>query len=219
MSGLKIIDLSYTIDNNCMTCGTPWHEKVKLKHIGKIRDVGRNTHSIVLGSHTGTHMDAPLHFFDGETGIDEVDLEKICGKCCVVNMSNKKGGSVITKEDLQNVIIEKRMLFRFDWFKHWQKEDFYKGFPFFSIEAAEYLVEQGLKVIALDTPSPDDGSAIGMKDDSPVHKLFLKNNVTIIEYLTNTDKLDSHKDYQLIALPLKLKNCDGSPARVIMMEV
>lgn len=216
---MKIIDLSYTIDENCMTCGTPWHVNVQLKHLGKLEEVGRNTHSIFLGSHTGTHMDAPLHFYGGKPGIDQVNLEKVCGACSVVDMTNFGPNSVISKEDLLDIHISERMLFRFDWFKHWQQPDFYKAFPYFSMEAAEYLVENGMKVIAMDTPSPDNGSAIGEKDDSPVHKLFLGNDVTIIEYLTNTDSLKEDGKYELIALPLKLKDCDGSPARVVMMEV
>ncbi len=216
---MKIIDLSYTIDESCMTCGTPWHVNVQLNHLGKIGEVGRNTHSILLGSHTGTHMDAPMHFFDGEPGIDQADLEKICGACSIVDMTHIGPDGIVNKEDVQGLMVTERMLFRFDWFKHWQQEDFYKSFPYFTIEAAEYLVEQGMKVIALDTPSPDCGSAIGELDDSPVHKLFLKSDVTIIEYLTNTDQLVKDKKYELIALPLKLKDCDGSPARVIMLEV
>ena len=111
------------------------------------------------------------------------------------------------------------MLFKFEWFKNWQSSVFYSEFPYFSLEAAEYLVNKGMKVIALDTPSPDCGKAIGQRDDSPVHKLFLMNNITIIEYLTDTDKLDGEKRNILMALPLKLRDCDGAPARVVMLEV
>lgn len=215
---MKIIDLTYTLDDTCMTCGTPWHEKVKLSKLGTIAEVGRNTQKIVLGSHSGTHMDAPLHFFENREGIDKADLNRICGLCSIVDMTHKKGGSVIELSDVENIKITERMLFKFEWFKNWKCDNFYKDFPYFSMEAAEYLYNKGLRVIALDTPSPDCGSAIGEKDDSPVHKFFLKNDVTIIEYLTETDKLDINKNYLLVALPLKLKDCDGSPARVIVME-
>lgn len=101
-----------------------------------------------------------------------------------------------------------------------KKKEYYKDFPFFSIEAAEYLVKSGIKLIALDTPSPDSGQNIklGGKYDSPVHKLFLENEIIIIEYLTNTDKINCDKKLKIVALPLKLKGIDGSPARVIIME-
>ena len=216
---MKIIDLSYTLDESCMTCGTPWHEKVRLKPLGTIETVGRNTHSITLGSHTGTHMDAPLHFLEGTEGIDCVNLEKLCGPCTVIDMAHKGQGDVVTLQDVEQLEITQRMLFRFCWFRHWKTDIFYNQFPFFSEGAAQYLVEQGLQVLALDTPSPDDGSAIGKMDDSPVHKILLKNNVTIIEYWTHTDLLDTAKRYNLFALPLKLKDCDGAPSRIIMVEV
>ena len=215
---MKIIDLSYTIDENCMTCQAPWHETVSLRPLGKIHEVGRNTSSIRLGSHTGTHMDAPLHFFDGAEGIDDADLERICGDCQVVDMTAKNSGSTVTAEDIEKLRITERMLFRFDWHRHWQTDQFYRDFPYFTVEAARMLIDGGMRVIALDTPSPDTGAAINKMDDSPVHKLFLKQGVTIIEYLTNTDALDMKKNYRLVALPLKLRHCDGSPARVIMVE-
>jgi len=215
---MKIIDLSYTIDKNCMTCGTPWHEKVKLAPLGTLATVGRNTHSITLGSHTGTHMDAPLHFLDKTAGIDQVDLDKICGSCQVVNMTHKGTGDIVSLQDVKPLAVTKRMLFRFDWFRHWQTTQFYKDFPFFSEDAARYLVDGGMRVLALDTPSPDTGAAIGKMDDSPVHKILLKSDVTIIEYLTNTDQLDLTKSHTIFPLPLKLRDCDGAPSRVIVLE-
>ena len=110
------------------------------------------------------------------------------------------------------------MLFRFDWWKKWKTPDYYKSFPFFSMEAITCLIKQGMRVIALDTPSPDTGAAITDKDDSPIHKKLLENGVTIIEYLTNTDRLSRDRQYTLFALPLKIKDCDGAPARVIAVE-
>ena len=201
-----------------MTCGTSWHVKAALKPMGKINEVGRNTHVIRLGSHTGTHIDAPLHFFDGMDGIDRLDLSKVCGKCQVVDFSHIKAGEQVLLKDVANLAVTKRMLFKFNWFRQWQTKHFYKDFPFFSLQAAEYLLKNGLEVIALDTPSPDSSNGIGEFDDSPVHKLFLENGVVIIEYLNNTDCLETGNMYTLIALPLKLRDCDGSPARVIMME-
>lgn len=215
---MKIIDLSYTIDNECMTCGTPWHERVMIKNLGTIGEVGRNTSIIHLGSHTGTHMDAPLHFYDGAEGINKANLEKICGTCTVIDMTNKGTGDIVNLKDVEGLSLTSRVLFRFDWFKNWKTDQFYKDFPYFSMEAAQYIVKSGVKVVALDTPSPDTGKAIGEGIDSPVHKLFLENDITIIEYLKDTDKINMNAKNILVALPLKIKDCDGSPARVIIME-
>lgn len=215
---MNIVDLTLNIDNECMTCGTEWHERVFIKPLGRIREVGRNTHSILLGSHSGTHVDAPLHFFTDTEGIDQIDLKQVCGDVAIVDFSYIKQGQYIKLENVKDVEVKKRMLFRFDWFKKWKTEEYYVQFPYFSLESIQYLVEKGMRVMALDTPSPDDGSAITLKDDSINHKFLLSHGVTIIEYLTNTDQLKQGRQYQLFALPLKIKNCDGAPARVIAVE-
>ena len=81
--------------------------------------------------------------------------------------------------------------------------------------------ENGMRLMALDTPSPDDGSAINniSDEDSPNHKFMLKKGVIIVEYLCNTDKLDLNKKYEIFALPLKIIGSDGAPARVIVREI
>ena len=214
---MKIIDLSLTIDNECMTCGTPWHEKVKIEQLGKIDEVGRNTSRIIFGSHSATHMDAPKHFIDEKYGIDELDLDVCIGNVQCVDFHNNDK-PVIDIEDLRDVDIVERMLFAFGWYRKWKTDEYYKGFPFFTESAIRYLVDNGMRLMALDTPSPDDGGAINVKDDSPNHKYLLANDIIIVEYLTNTGAIDFSKNHELIALPLKIKGIDGSPARVVLKE-
>ncbi len=218
---MKIIDLSINTDNECMTCGTPWHQKVAIEKMGTIDKVGRNTSSIVLGSHSGTHMDAPLHFYDGRRSIDELHLEQCIGRVTCVDFTDKPAGTVITKKDLEKIKVTERMLFVFGWYKNWKTSKYYDHFPYFEEDAVNDLIEKGMKLIALDTPSPDDGAAIYQqgKEDSPNHKLLLNKEIIIIEYLTNTNAIDFDKQYRMIALPLKLKGADGSPARVILEEI
>lgn len=213
------IDLSHTIDEECMTCGTPWHVKPSVERLGTLKTVGRNTSIIRLGSHSATHLDAPLHFVDGAYGVDEIPLEKLCGAIQVVDMTCKKPGSIVTMDDLQGVRPTTKMLFKFHWYKNWKKTFFYEDYPFFSLEVLEWLVENGLEMMAMDTPSPDCGKAISEKDDSLGHKLLLKNSVVIVEYLNATEALNPSNRYEIVALPLKLKGCDGSPARVIIREM
>lgn len=213
------IDLSYTIDEECMTCGTPWHIKPSTERLGTLKTVGRNTSIIRLGSHSATHLDAPLHFIDGAYGVDEIPLKKLCGAVQVVDMTHKKPGSIVTMDDLQGVRPTTKMLFKFHWYKNWKKASFYEDYPFFSLKVLEWLVENGLEMMAMDTPSPDCGKAISEKDDSLGHKLLLKNSVVIVEYLNATEVLNPSKRYEIVALPLKLKGGDGSPARVIIREM
>ena len=216
---MSIIDLSMTIDNECMTCNAPWHEKVSIQKLGRLSEVGRNTSKFRLGSHTATHMDAPLHFFDNAFGIDKVDLEKCVGKVTCVDLRHKKAGEVVTFEDVKHINVTERMLFVFGWYEWWKTEKYYKAFPYFEKGAIDYLVENGMKFMAMDTPSPDDGSAIQKKDDSPMHKILLEKEIVIVEYLCNTLQIDFSSEYEIIALPLKIEGADGSPARVILKEI
>jgi arylformamidase len=215
---MRIIDLSFSIDNETPSCGTSWHQNVNIMQMGTIESVGRNTHSILLGSHTATHMDAPLHFIDNGRSVDSLDLDILCGDVKVVDFSHLKAGSVVSLIMIKKMEVTKRMLFRFDWFKKWKTTDYYIDFPCFSEDAIRYLMDNGLKLLALDTPSPDSGININSKNDSPNHKILLSNDVVIIEYLNNTDLISKDKEYQIIALPIKVKGCDGAPSRVILIE-
>lgn len=215
---MKIIDLTLLMEDGMPTCGTSWHETVKITPMGTLEEVGRNTHSLTFGSHTGTHMDAPAHFMSGGKTIEHLDLDKICGEVQILDYSHKQQGTMITMEDLENIHVTPRMLFRFGWYKHWKTEQYYKEFPCFSKEAMIFLLEGGLEVLALDTPSPDGFQGIASRTDSENHKILLEKNVVIIEYLTNTFQLDLDKKYDLIALPLKIQGSDGSPSRVIAIE-
>lgn len=216
---MAIIDLSLIIDNECLTCGTPWHQKVAIESMGTIESVGRNTSRFVLGSHSASHMDAPLHFINGAHGIDKTDLNICVGPVTCVDFTHISAGDVVSLNDVKNLNITTRMLFVFGWFKKWKTKEYYKGFPYFSTDAVKYLMENGMKLMALDTPSPDDGSAIKEKEDSPNHMLLLKKDIVIVEYLCNTDQIDFEKKYEIIALPLKVKDADGSPSRVIIREL
>lgn len=215
-----IIDLSLELDNECMTCAMPWHENVRIKELGKLDEVGRNTSSILMGSHSGTHMDAPRHFFNEKPGIEQADLNLCCGKASVIDFSHKRKGEKVMLGDLKNIVVQKRMIFRFLWYKYWKTEQYYNDFPCFDREAVEYLIKNGMQVMALDTPSPDSAGNIRDKGDkdSPNHKLLLDAGVIIIEYLTNTEQLLVEEEYIFMALPLKIKNSDGAPARVIAIK-
>lgn len=217
---MRIIDVSMGLDGDCMTCGTPWHAQVAVSQLGHLKEVGRNTSKIVLGSHSGTHIDAPKHFFDDGYGVDKLNLDILCGEISVIDFQNIHQGGCVQLKDIEKIKVTQRMLFRFGWYEYWKSEKYYDRFPYFSIEAARYLVENGLKLIALDTPSPDNGRCIHaeMQEDSPVHKYFLKNDVIIVEYLTNTKCIQNNKTCSIIALPLKIIGCDGAPGRVIIKE-
>ncbi len=216
-----IVDLTLEIENGMPTCGTDWHQKVEICRMGTLESVGRNTHRIVLGSHSGTHIDAPFHFLSEGYTMEMIDVDYLWGDVRVVDFRSKKRGDVVQLEDIKSIPVEKRMLFAFGWYHNWKLDVYYRGFPYFSAEAVDYLIDNGMKMMAMDTPSPDDGSSISQSgiSDSPNHKKLLSKGVVIVEYLCNTDVLEPEKRYEIAAFPLKVKGSDGSPARVMLREV
>lgn len=214
-----IIDLTVTIENAMPTCGTSWHQEVEIKKLGTIETVGRNTSSYLMGSHTGTHMDAPRHFFDEGRSINDISVDELCGQISIVDLRRFRKGMLVHKEDIDSIPVSSKMLFVFGWCNYWNTNLYYSDYPYFSPEAIQYLINNGVKFMAMDTPSPDPIKAIELKDDSINHKVLLRNEVILLEYLTNTFLIDFEKKYEIIALPLKIKNGDGAPCRVILREI
>lgn len=216
---MKAIDLSYTIENDMPTCGTPWHQNVNISPMGQLDTVGRNTHSITLGSHTGTHMDAPYHFIENGKKIHELDIEDMMGDITIIDFRNIGIQNIVTEDEISDIEVTEKMMFIFGWNKNWKKDIFYKDFPFFTIGAIRELIRRGMRFMAMDTPSPDAGGAIRNKTTgSENHIELLKNGIIIVEYLTNTELIDMKKKYEIIALPLKVLGSDGSPCRVVLRE-
>lgn len=218
---MKIVDLSFEIETDMPTCGTAWHQCVEIESMGTIESVGRNTHRILLGSHSGTHMDAPSHFIQRGRTVRDLDIANMVGPVTVIDFRNIGAGCQVSLEDVRSINVTSRMAFVFGWYHKWKTDQYYKEFPYFSTESIKYLINHGMKYMAMDTPSPDAGGAISnlRGEDSPNHKLLLKNEVIIVEYLNNTEELLDGKRYELISLPLKIRDSDGSPARVLAREV
>ncbi len=147
---------------------------------------------IFMGSHSGTHMDAPSHFIkDGRT-IEQIDLKKCIGECKVVTPNG-----TIQENDVSQWLSDgiKRLLFRGD-------EIITKG-------AAEKMRETGLLCIGI------EGLSVGsMAHPAEVHKILLQEEIVILEGLNLSDVEDGI--YELIALPLKIAEIDGSPVRAIL---
>lgn len=219
----EVIDLTYPICEGMTTFNAPWHPHVEITKMGRLGFEGRSTTKISFGSHTGTHMDAPLHFVKDGESIDLLETERMIGPVTIISL-NLKENEIVTKSHLQEIKFSERVIFNFGWGKNWGSKKFYNGYPFFSKDAAEYLIKQGVKMVCMDTPSPDDSrislqySELGSDKDSPIHKIFLSNGIILIEYLANLSKIKANKDWQIAALPLKIQGSDGSPARVILFR-
>lgn len=218
----NIIDLSMMIREGMQTFAAHWHPFVEVTQMGRFGIEDRETRKIVLGTHTGTHVDAPRHFVkDGET-IDNIPLNILVGSASVLDFSSAQDFQEITVADLKQTIGDRpltRLIIRFDWdSRALGTNRYYSDHPFLSKDACRWLVENGCKLIALDTPQPDNPiNGRGSENDAENHKILLGNHVIIVEYLVNIRKI-TKSIVDLVVAPLRIEGGDGAPARCFAIE-
>ena len=189
----------------------PGDPGVKIERVRDVEKGDRNTLSeVCMGAHTGTHMDAPLHFVRGGAGIDQLPLDVAMGRARVIEIED---GESIKVEELQKHDIrrDERILFKTRNSSHvWREADFVEDFVYMSIEAARLLVERGVSLIGVDYLSVGGYK----KDGSEVHQTLLQAGIWLIEGL-DLSKV-SAGEYDLVCLPLKIVDGDGAPARAVV---
>jgi arylformamidase len=217
----RIIDLTLPIHEGMATFPSYWHPRVELIQLGSLDHENRETRRLVIGTHTGTHCDAPKHFLAGGSSVDSLPLDILIGPALVIDLSDSLPGREIGVADIKMKLGDRRperVVFRFDWSTRWGEQSYYTDYPFFSVDAGIWLSEKGVKLIGLDTPSPDNPvHCRGNVPDSPVHKIMLRSGIILVEYLCNLQALQI-PEIELIVLPLKILGGDGSPARCVAIE-
>ena len=211
---MKLLDLTLTVSENIPTFpGSPQPSFVQDKNI---KNDGYNSELLFLSSHTGTHLDAPYHFQEKGEKIHEISLKRLVSSAILVK-SRKKGDQPITKTDIQK--FEKKhgkipsgstVIFWTGWQKMIKNNSYFIRNPGLSVAAAKYLVSKKINLVGTDSPSID----LGKDKRFPVHHIFSKNNILIVENLANLEKIRSSK-FHFVVLPLKLKGATGSPVRAI----
>ena len=208
---MKIYDISVLVWDGLPTW--PGDPKLMMDLASSIAlgNVANVTH-LDMGAHTGTHLDAPFHFDKNGSGIDQLPLETLIGPCRVFDLTDVTGditAAALEKCDWRGV---KRALFKTRNSRHWAQGDqeFDKGFTALGADSAAHLIEHGVELVGIDYLSVE---AFGSKAH-PVHEILLGMGVVIVESL-NLSEVPAG-DYELIALPVKLKGADGAPARVVL---
>lgn len=213
-----IIDLTMTLREGIMTFPVHWHPVLEITQLGRFHVEGRETRKIIMGTHTGTHVDAPRHFVPNGETIENTDLDIYYGPARILDFSDLPDKSEVSLAMIKERIglnFPPRLLFRYDWEKRISNLEYYSHHPYLSEEACEWLVKQGVKLVGTDAPMPDDPrNGRGSKKDSPNHTIFLSNGVAILEYLVNLAQIPS-ENFILAALPLPIESGDGSPVRAV----
>ena len=171
-----------------------------------------NVSMLEFGAHTGTHVDAPAHFIEGANTIDKLPLETLIGRARVVRVPDEVleiDPTFLSGCDLDGV---ERVIFHTRNSAFWNGEGFRKDFTHLLPEAAELLVERGVKLVGTDYLSIEKFHS----GHHRTHLTLLRKNVVIVEGLKLSDVPPG--DYELICLPLKIADGagDGAPARVVL---
>ena len=167
--------------------------------------------AITMGSHTGTHMDAPFHMIDGGKTLEQFPLEAVVGRARVVEITGVRSIGRAQLERLNWDGVE-RVLFKTDNSGHWNDGKFYEDFVYLEPEGAEFLVQRGVKLVGIDYWSIDKFKS----ESHPSHFVLLGKDIVILEGLNLSGPAAG--EYMLCALPLNLQDADGAPARVILMD-
>ena len=170
-----------------------------------------NVSTLSFGAHTGTHVDAPAHFIEGARRIDALSLDVLIGPARVLRVPddvNEIDPEFIDRCDLNDV---ERVLFHTRNSSFWN-EGFRKDFTHLLPEAAQLLVDRGIKLVGTDYLSIEKFHS----GHHRTHLTLLSNNVVIVEGLNLTEVAEA--DYELICLPLKIAEGagDGAPARAVL---
>jgi arylformamidase len=162
-----------------------------------------------LGVHTGTHVDAPVHFIAGAPGIHELPLGSLLGPARVVALPDAR---TITAQAIEKIapVAGERLLFRTDnSTRCWRNDTFVPDYTYLSLAAARALAAERVATVGVDYLS------IGGGDDGPaIHRVLLESDICVIEGL-NLSQIAPGL-YDLICLPLRIHDADGAPARVLL---
>ncbi|WP_262695307.1 cyclase family protein [Kordiimonas aquimaris] len=235
LNEVKLIDLSHTYDDKTLFWPT---SPIKFEHPELSYGPSGNgyfysAYTFATAEHGGTHLDAPIHFFESGQTVDALDLNDLMLPVNVIDVTDKTTANrdyLLQVSDIEAFEkeygkIEKgtAVLLRTGWSKHWPDAKAYMGddtpgdtsklsFPSFGVEAAKLLVARGIKLLGIDTASTDGGKSTTFD----VHVVISSANIPAIENMNNLEALPQQGAY-IMALPMKIGDGSGAPVRVVGM--
>lgn len=185
--------------------------------IRRILDMNRgdacNVSALSMGAHTGTHMDAPLHFVQGGAGMEAMPIEATIGPCRVVEVRDPES---IKAEDVAAAKPQagERILFKTrNSGRCWKTDGFAEDFVYISARAAEALAKANVRTVGVDYLSVG-----GFRNDGhETHRALLHPGIWVTEGL-DLSKVD-RGNYDLVRLPLKIQRGDGAPSRAVLRPI
>ena len=201
---MKFVDLSHPISNKMSTY--PTDPEVSIVREKEIESDFTLLHSVTMGTHTGTHLDAPAHIISGGKTLEDFPLSSFTGKTVKVDLNS------ISELDKVDEKID-GIIFESIWYRKYKEPEIYFGSD--RPEIPKYLVkkaiEMGIKYFGCDLPSVD----VSGSKDKPIHNALLGANIIVYESLTNLNYLPLLTTFEFYGFPLPFIGLDGSPVRAI----
>jgi arylformamidase len=205
---MKLHDVSVPIRPGMIVyAGNPG---VELERVDSIANGAHaNVSRLELGTHTGTHVDAPVHFLEGAPASESIELEPLIGPAVVVDATSVDAD--LDEDALRRLDIPagaERVLLKTTNGRLWARNEFSRDFIRLTGSGARYLIQNGTRLVGIDFLSIGDEEA---------HRELLGAGVVPLEGLDL--RVIEPGDYQLVCLPLRLENSDGAPARAVLMPL
>ena len=202
-----LIDLTQTITNSI--CSYPGDRPTTLSQSHYLDPDSYNNHYLQIGMHTGTHIDIPQHFIDDNRSIDTWDLKCFVGTGTYLDCTTINAAGVIPFNPDHEKLVQKNsiVICHTGWSKFFGTTDYFLGYPVLAPEYCELFISKNIKMLCIDSPSPDNFPF-------PFHTALFKSDILIAENLCHVDKLATISAFEIIALPLKIQSA-GSIARII----
>jgi arylformamidase len=205
---MKLIDVSVPLDAQLPTY--PHNTPFSVEPIKRLaRGDSSNVSTLHMSAHTGTHVDAPRHFFDEGAGTESLPLELLIGRARVIDVSSRAG---IAAEDLGGIDLSDdiRLLIKTRNSRLWGSPEFHADYVGVTESGAKHLVEHGIKVVGVDYLSVEQFKNPG----APAHHVLLGAGTIVIEGLDLRQVEPGI--YEMFCLPLRVVGSDGAPARVVL---
>ncbi|MEI7829474.1 MAG: cyclase family protein [Prolixibacteraceae bacterium] len=198
------IDLSHPITDSMPYY--PGDVPVSLKQVASFQEEGHNNFLLSTGMHSSTHIDGPMHLTSNLTRIADLPIEQFAGKGFLVNVVGQKIID-LPESAFEKLLPDSVVLFYTGFDLYFSQKAYYLSYPELSEATAQILVKKQVKIVGMDSPSPDYAPF-------KTHDILLNNNILIIENLTNLSSLLRCHDFEILAFPLKIM-ADSSPVRVV----
>ncbi len=206
------IDISVSIQEDLVVW--PGDPSVDIKMVNDMQ-LGHeaNLSRLNISAHTGTHMDAPRHFLKEGISLDKMPTDVMVGKVRIIQIHDHESIKIAELEK-QNIRPGDRILFKTkNSQKDWSTRPFDYDFVHLETDAAQYLAGKRIALCGIDYLSV---SGIN-KNETEVHRALLEAGIWIVEGLFM--KVVDPGDYEMICLPVKIKDSDGAPARVLVRKI